>query len=183
MNHEEAGTSEKLDHLFEIGLVLVTVLAAAELEFSGDILANETATLNFIFRITTIPIILLILLWMFKEIYPAKLEPKVPLRRWLKEFSWVFLGNFVALTIFVYLLLSFFASVVENGTLPDLLALGAALLTFPATLEYRRRAHKPEQKLRIRRFYLVTVGEHLVWSSVSYFLVLWLLEAMNAIPL
>lgn len=184
MNNHETANRENLDHLFEIGLVLVTVLSAAELQFAASILpADEHNVLNFFFRITTFPIIILVLLWLFKELYPSRLERKVPLRRGLKEFSWVFLGNLIVLNLVIYLILSFSGTLTEFALWAEILAVCAIVFTFPVTWAYRKCDVAPETESLPRKFYYLTVLEHAVCSVVAYFLVEWMLEVMAATPL
>jgi small-conductance mechanosensitive channel len=182
MNHDN-GNRVDLDHLFEIGLLLVTVLSAAELQFAGIVMGQDTAGLNFIFRITTTPIIILVVLWLVKEFCPARLERRVPLKRGLKEFGWIFLGQFIALALIVYFILSFYASIADFLFWADILALLAIVLTFPVTLEYRKFDFKRRDGPLTRRFYAVSVGEHVVWSVVAYLVLTWVIEAMATIPL
>jgi hypothetical protein len=66
----------RIDHLFEIGLVLVTLLFGAELQYvSVQIEFQEAATksmvdVNFTFRVFSILLGILILLWITKELIP-----------------------------------------------------------------------------------------------------------------
>lgn len=86
----------ELDHLFEIGLVLLGILSAAEFEYSLSIENEEMFA--YILRVCTVPFIILILFWLVKEIFSDVTSKK--LRMILTDFCWSFWGE----TLLFYLL-------------------------------------------------------------------------------
>jgi len=85
-----------LDSLFEIALVLLGVLSASEFQYY---LTTEEKALHFYaLRVFTVPILVLIIFWLAKELMGDLPFPKV--RMLMTEFCW----NFWSFTLFYYLL-------------------------------------------------------------------------------
>ena len=85
-----------LDSLFEIALVLLGVLSASEFQY---FLTTEDKAMHFYaLRVFTVPILVLIICWLAKELMGDLPFPNV--RMLLTEFCW----NFWSFTLFYYLL-------------------------------------------------------------------------------
>ena len=116
---------ERLDGLFEIGLILLSILSAAEFEYA---LVTENPTLHaYALRVFTVPVIVLILFWLIKELSEGVLRND--LRMLLSEFCW----DFWSFTLFFYLLLIFGQGI--GISLSFILSLGMIALV---TLAYNR---------------------------------------------
>lgn len=93
---------QDLDKVFEIALVLLGILAAAEFQYATALpLSNDVAKLQqFTFRVTTLPFVVLIMGWIINELY-IKVKRKQQLEYFLKFFCW----NLWSFTLFVFLIL------------------------------------------------------------------------------
>jgi hypothetical protein len=96
--------ASQLDKVFDIALVLLGVLAAAELQYISSVEMATDTDLLFTFRLTTSPFVILILAWICKEVI-VKLIRRLKLRMILTLFSWAFWSN--TLFVFMYLFISF----------------------------------------------------------------------------
>lgn len=111
---------EHLDSLFQVALVLLGILAAAELQYATafplptDLTALQ-GVLNlreFTFRITTIPFVILILTWMIKEIV-VKARKNRRLEMVITLFCW----DFWSFSLYIFLAILYTFSV--RGGLKD----------------------------------------------------------------
>ncbi|MGB8781253.1 MAG: hypothetical protein WCD81_11485 [Candidatus Bathyarchaeia archaeon] len=64
---------KRLDDLFNVALVLITVLGAAEFGFVA-VVSNDISTTKYFFWIFTYPIVTLIMAWMLKEFISVHVE-------------------------------------------------------------------------------------------------------------
>lgn len=88
---------DRIDHLFDIGLVLLGILSAAEFQY---FLTGEDKALYFYaLRVYTIPFIVLIGFWLAKELVGILLNSPA-LRMLLSDFCW----DFWSFTLLYYLL-------------------------------------------------------------------------------
>lgn len=106
----------RIDHFFEIGLLLATILSAsifqyvsAKYQFQIDLKdVDKLRDLGFLFKELTIPVVVLILAWLGKELVPETfLKVLHPLKRFIKEFCWTFLSNFLVLELLSLIFLGF----------------------------------------------------------------------------
>lgn len=159
-----------IDYVFAAGLVLVAVIAFAELQFTSFVLSQNQVSqaqiwiqIIFVFRVTLIPMFILATIWLATTVFP---HVKIPLarRRYLKEFCWALLGNVLALEIVLFNLLSangftyihIGTEVTYGGGIFQLTP--SFFLTFLATWQYRRIDQVGNQSAR--KFGLFTVIEH-----------------------
>ena len=101
-----------IDYVFAVGLILAAVIAITEIQFTSFVLSQNQASqgqiwiqIIFVFRVTLIPMFILAPIWLLAVIFP---HVRIPLarRRYLKEFCWALLGNFLALEIVLFNLMS-----------------------------------------------------------------------------
>jgi hypothetical protein len=171
-----------IDYVFAAGLIVVAVIAFAELQFTGFVLSQNQVSqgqiwiqIIFVFRVTLIPIFILLAIWLLAMIIP---HVKIPLakRRYLKEFCWALLGNVLALEIVLFSLLlangftyvHMGSAVTYEGGIFQLIP--SFFLTLLATWQYRKIDSVGNQNAS--RFGLFTVIEHLVIYVISYVIIL-----------
>lgn len=129
------------DKVFDLCLLLITVIAGAELGYSGS--SNQLEVTKSIFHWTTIPLLILIPLWIFLMLLPIETIKfrgfeKHFSRRFLKEFCWAFFGNIFAVEIVTFFALSTNQTLTSGVTsLIFLSALFLYALTFYAVLQYQ----------------------------------------------
>jgi hypothetical protein len=184
----------EIDYLFAIGLLIVAVIAVAELQGASFYLGQYQVSqadiwghLFFVFEGTMVPMFVLVTIWLTAMIFP---HVKIPLarRRYFKEFCWALLGNVLALEIVIcgflrlgiYLHWSIGYEVVYSGggwRIFELLP--SFFLTLLATWQYRRIDSTKNQSTI--KFGLTTVLEHGLIYSISYFLLLMIL--VSSVPL
>ena len=84
-----------LDNLFEIALVLLGILSAAEFQY---FLMKEDAEIHmYVLKVFTVPLVVLIILWLAKELARDEFPPNVTMI--LTEFCW----NLWSFSLFYYL--------------------------------------------------------------------------------
>jgi hypothetical protein len=88
---------ERLDHLFEIGLVLLGILSAAEFQYY--IATEKAATWLYDLKVFTLPFLALIILWIIKELF-CIINKKSIVNLFLTDFCWCLWGSM----LFFYLL-------------------------------------------------------------------------------
>lgn len=101
-NQEKQARQSQVDRAFDACLLLITVIAAAELGFASSL--DEHQLIMNVFRWTTIPLFVLIPLWIFLMLLPAgQLRFKgIEIyfsRRYLKEFCWGLFANIFTLEV------------------------------------------------------------------------------------
>ena len=163
-----SGEKDRIDKLFELGLLLVTVLAASELGYAAVRFATELGNVNFIFRALTIPIVILILVWIINELVPSP-SSKVPLTRFLREFCWGLLGNLFVLEILMFVALSFTVDPLPLSLWVNAGTFTALFITLPAIWQYREIEHIDSEK-RLRYRLVGALVEYLPIYGIAYIL-------------
>jgi len=108
------------------------------------------SVVNFVFRVLTIPIVILIMVWLINDLAPS-LPFNIPLRRFVKEFCWALFGNLFVLEILVFAVLSFTADPVPLSLWVYAGTFMALFITLPAIWRYREiEGISTEKRLRYR---------------------------------
>jgi hypothetical protein len=180
----------EIDKIFELGLLLVTVIGAAELQYSSYIFSfsptNSTLTqqqiqeamhsniilVNSIYRWTTIPVFILVLVWIIAQIVPnIKVNStvnKFVKRRFIKEFCWCLFGSFFIFEIITFVGISYKSVPIVITYIATALAI---FLTFYPTWRYRKddiyEMRNPTRSLQIRTMY-----EHIFIFFIAYILMM-----------
>lgn len=179
MDHDKE--KDRLDKMFELGLLLITVLAASELGYSSIKYANDLGQVTFVFRGLTIPIIVLIMLWIVSELTPS-LPIKKPLRRVAKEFCWALFANFFVFEIIVFVALGFTSNPTLTGYWGQAVTLLAFLITIPVIWRYREAERIDVNERRGRRV-AGAIAEDAGVYVCAYFSLLAMLLASGFLPL
>ena len=163
----------RIDHLFEVGLVLATVLSAAELQYVSvktefqEQATRNMADVNFTFRVFSILLVLLILSWIIKELIRS-----ARLRIWIRNFCWAFLSMVYVLEAVSFVVLTTFTTVSQLGSITGVLLLSALIFTLVITWTYSElgsgTVHYPS---RLRTFVMVG-AESIIHVCVSYFILI-----------
>lgn len=176
-----------IDKVFELCLLLVTVIGAAELQYASFIFSQNSpfnpltkeqyllnlAQSNFVFRITTLPIFILVTTWLVLMVLPQGkfhgLE-KYAKRRYIKEFCWTFFGNLLVLEIIIFTSLSFSKEVSSSVSGGLVVMIISFFLTFLVTWQYRKG--DPTNFQDPIRFRVFSAIEHGLIYFFSYYLIL-----------
>ena len=160
---------KRIDRLFEIGLLLATVLSASILQYASAryVYEEKLTDLDFAFKELTIPLVILILLWLIKELFPRRSLKWLHLKRWAKEFCWTFLSNFLVLGILSFIIVSFTTDTNLLSSITATMVIIALLLTFPISFNYRKREEENEKSKSRRRFHAMTIPEHTIIFVIS----------------
>jgi hypothetical protein len=178
-----------IDKVFEIGFLIVTVIAVTELQFTSFVLGQNQLSqaeiwiqVIFVFKGILIPMFVLVAIWLVAMIFP---HVKVPLarRRYLKEFCLALLGNVLALEIVLFNILSVSGFADSHIHMGSVVIFGGGIfqfipsffLTLLATWQYRGIDSTKNQSSI--KFGLTTVIEHGLIYSISYFLLLIILSS------
>jgi len=141
---------QRIDRLFDVILVLVTVLAAAELQYASVAFMenpdpNRTFilklnSLSFTFRVLTISIIFLIFIWLGKEFFQNENR-----RMFMRELCWTFAIYTFLLELLVFWVLTFVAIdmawFITGASIPLTILLGLVMREYhrlAPDLEYLR---------------------------------------------
>ncbi len=186
------------DNIFEVCLLLVTVLAAAELQYAsflyplnGDPLSQQykfnLEQVNFVFRVATIPIIIMITIWIAVMLIPStsiKLRVLERFRkRFAKELCWTLFGNLFVLEIIIFVNFSFSKELIPSKLGAQYGTLLSVLLTFPATWNYAKRDQYNTEKTQQKRFeWLLPIAEHAIIYVISYMILLKILWLSGTMP-
>ena len=98
---------DRLDHVFEVALVLLGILSAAEFQYFltlytlSDSSSVPVTLLYYLLRVNTAPFIVLIVSWLAKELFSDMFRPQVKML--FTEFSWDFL--YFALVYYLFVLI------------------------------------------------------------------------------
>lgn len=155
---ESPSTHEAIDHLFEIALVLVTVLSASQMQFVS---VKTPDQLDIVFKELTLPIIIVILSWLIKELIPSRL----PLKRFLKEFCWAFLAFSLTLEIGAFIESGFATTAFQIDLSIKIMVFAGAFLTFPVTWTYADVGDWKTEKWALAK----VIIEHYLIYCLSYF--------------
>jgi hypothetical protein len=182
---EETKNGIEIDKIFELCLLLVTVIAAAELQYASLIYASKEVLyqVNYIFRVSTIPIIILITTWIVVKLFPSIPSKARPLRRFAKEFCWTLFGNLFALEIIVFVYLGFSKELAPSMVWGQYGTLLSVILTFPATWQYRKAEQKERQNIFRTDFPWITLLEHVALYLLSYGLLRYIMFLSGTMPL
>jgi len=130
---------ERLDKLFDIALVLLGVFSASELQVLTTTASLEqgNSNLQYLLRIFTMPLFVLLIGWLTKEIFADELSANW--RMTLTEFCW----NLWGFTLFYYLVIYVFATVVPDVAQYGVyLSFGLALLLIVFIQRTYRKAYR-----------------------------------------
>jgi hypothetical protein len=184
-----------IDYVFAVGLILVGVIAVAELQFTNFFLGQNLGQnqlshgqiwiqIFFVFKATMVPIFVLVVIWLTAMIFP---HTKTPLakRRYLKEFCWALFGNVLALEIVLFSLLLSASEYLKGGigwevNLRIFELVPSFFLTLLVTWQYRRMDSAKSQNAT--RFGLITVIEHGLIYLISYFAI-WMIVLSSILML
>jgi hypothetical protein len=176
------------DKVFDVCIVLLTVLAAAELAYVSFLFStdatNNLGQVNYFFRVTTIGTIILLIIWIIASVSPQisgvlEVPSWLALRRWFKQFCWNFFGN-----LFIFEITAFVFFAIDNSALLSLIAINEGsfavlFFTFPAVYYYWR---KDNQNVTGKRM-LIPVIEHIVTFLLALGVLALIVAYSNATPL
>jgi hypothetical protein len=182
--------SDKADRFFEIALLLATVLSASIFQYLwskysfGNTPTNtvKLSDLSFEFKELTIPIIVLILLWLLKELISGRSVLSLRFKSIVKEFCWTFLGIFLAAEILSVAFLGFITNPSQLSTTLGVMLLFAFVTTFAITGKYSEYiSGELESKKSWLRRLGSALGEHCIVFAFSYFVFVALIW-LSALP-
>ena len=170
---------KEIDRVFELCLLLVTVIAAAELQYASFVFSQpfDKIQVNVIFRYTTIPILILVTIWIALMLIPpiiTRFKILAKFRRFMKEFCWGLFGNLFVLEIITFVTLSVSTDIAPSMTWGQVARFLSVFLTFPVTWQYRKADQDNQQnQSRFQRlgFLWTSVSENLVTYFIAYFVV------------
>lgn len=162
----------RLDKIFELCLLLITVIAAAELQYASTLFQTDLPQLNQIFRWTTIPLFFIITFWLFLMIFPSLSVKLGGLENYVnknvgKAFCWVLFGNFFVLLIITFWALSFSADVRATALTGEWATTMVYPLTLYITWNYLKANFYEMRKLSWKMVAFVS-GIHLILYATSY---------------
>jgi len=184
-------TRNEIDKIFELCLLLVTVIGAAELQYASFYFSPSTdrsnvIMVNSIFRWTTFTIFILIFLWIISIFTPSmaiknRVLAKIFKRRKLKEFCWSLFGNLFLWEIIYFFSISYSASSPLSGlNIATIVTLAfviytAFLLTLYATWRYRKDDIYEMQNQPLRSSILSAISEHTIiyFSTLVLMMIIW----------
>jgi hypothetical protein len=178
-SNEESTGRINVDRVFDACILLVTVLATAELSYVAYLCPSTVpsylAQVNYFFRVTTSVIIALVVSWILVSLIPSPSETlklgglRKFRRRYIKELCWCLFGNLFVFEIIAFVYYGFF-----NGELSEVLTIYygmffAFFLTLPATWMYSRIDGKPNRSQSMYRLrLLIPIVEHLTIFFIAY---------------
>jgi len=169
---------ERVDRLFDIVLVLITTFSAITL--AHVTFAQNTAEVNFAFRVLMTPLIILIGLWLIRGLVSSLGRIPSPWKMLLRQFCWAFFGQLFILNalIFAYsvwIIRSFYQLFLIQNQIPfifsvpiDFWAMWNYAECYPGHPFFRRRS---------LGFFIWTIvgpgiGQILSWLILSRFILL-----------
>jgi hypothetical protein len=120
-------TRERFSGIFDVALVLLFVLGATETTYFAKVWNDQTAL-----KFTVTPFILIVLIWLMKELFKGDLEKEKKLELWLLTTEWCW--EVWSLSLAYYL---FFFALFQLPTFPTIAltyALGIGFIIFLAIL-------------------------------------------------
>jgi hypothetical protein len=165
--HEMEKRRNHLDSLFEIALVLLGILSAAEFQY---FLTTEKAELHFYaLRVFTVPFVVLIGFWLVKEL--SNDVAKLHIRMLLTEFCW----DFWSFALFYYLL-GIYGGFQIGIALSFVLSL---LLIYAVMLAYKRaspvetgdrsmHSYYKNAKWVLLRWFVVFLGAYMLLLAIVF---------------
>jgi hypothetical protein len=178
----------EVDKVFELCLLLVTVIAAALLQYASFVYSQNFVLkeVNYTFRVTTIPIFVLVTTWIVLMLFPSitvRHHILGNLRRIAKEFCWAFFGNFFVLEMLIFFYLGFSEEAISSQSVAQYATLFSVVFTFLATWQYRKADRDNTQRTSRFGFRLMSICEHSVIYGFSYFLLMFVIYVSAVIPL
>jgi len=156
--------SRRIDKLFEFALVVLSVLAATEFQYVGSV-PERQVEISYAFKILSYPIVILIVLWLIKEIV-FTWSPRNPgFKMAYTEFCW----DFWAITLFLYLLLFQLFAFGQVNLISALFSLGlSGLLSLVISIGYEKAEpgmvyFKRRLRRRIRSTIIFALALGLAW--------------------
>ena len=182
---EKPKNVSRIDKIFELCLLLITVIAAGELQYASFIYSSKDtlSQVNYFFRVSTIPIIILVTTWIVMKLFPSLPSKVHVLRRFVKEFCWTLFGNLFALEIIVFVYLGFSTELDASMVWGQYGTLLSVLLTFPATWQYRKADQENGQNMLKPYFPWITLLEHAVLYFLSYGLLRYIMFISGTVPM
>jgi len=114
---------ERVDRLFDIAVVLITVFSTIVLSYASvrsdfqnsmlDAAQRSMAEVNFSFRVLTIPLVTLIFVWLVRGLVPSHGHLSLLLKMLLRQFCWGFFCMLFNLNALVFLYLLFTKNPIE----------------------------------------------------------------------
>jgi len=156
----------RIDHLFDVGLVLVTILFGAELQYVSA--TRNTADVTFTFRVFTILLVLLIISWIIRE-----LIPNAKLRIVVRNFCWGFVSMIIALEGLSFFALSSFTDPNQLRSITSVLFVLSFLFTILIIWTYRRLGSESVHSPSLIGSIVWSIVESILDVSVSYFVILY----------
>lgn len=164
----------RLDRVFDLCLLLITVISAAELQYASTLFQNDVTQLNEVFRWTTIPLFVIITIWLFMMVLPSSIK----LKNIGKAFCWELFGNFFVLLIITFNALSFQKDVRTTAVSGEWAAFLVAFLAIYTTWHYLKEYfYKPNWLIKS-----LVVLFHLTLFSASYLIVFLILGYSIILP-
>jgi hypothetical protein len=167
----------RLDKIFDVCLLLITVISAAELQYASTLLQNDINQLNEVFRSITIPLFFIIIIWLFVMVFPSS-GFWTKLKNVGKAFCWELFGTFFVLLIITFNALSFPNDVKTTPLSGELAIFLVAFLTIYTTWNYlKENFYKPNWFTKS-----LVVLIHLILFSASYLIVFIILGFSIILP-
>jgi hypothetical protein len=144
----------RMDSLFQVALVLLGLLAAAEFQF---ISSSPDSTMLYVFRITTLPFVILIILWVGKELVKELFG-----HRNATILTTLFCWDYLSFNLLYYLLLftgfqTGIASVEFFGGLSIVITIGIVLANTAVWLIYRKIFGPEAQFFKSKRWRVAVI--------------------------
>jgi len=187
---------KEIDKIFELCLLLITIIAAAELQYASYVFSqiypqepaltahqiaeqmrSNAVQVNIVFRYTTFPLLVLITTWiilMLIQSIKTNFGILQKFRRFMKEFCWGLFGNLLVLEIITFSTLSVSTELAPSMIWGQVARFLSVFLTFPATWYYRKADGGNQQNhSRFERlgFVWTSVLENLTTYIIAYFVV------------
>ena len=173
-----ASDRQRIDHLFEVGLILLGILSAAEFQYVASttplnpFITEEQTMLeiSYAFKVLTYPPVVLIVAWLLKELLPRARFPNG--RMLLTEFCWGFWG----FTLFFFLInFVLFARVYRVNLLwPAIFSLVLTVILIYQVMQAYARALRGIDYFRLRKWRVCSA----ISFISSYFLLLLIISAL-----
>jgi hypothetical protein len=128
---------ERFSGIFDVALVLLFVLGSTETTYFAKVWNDQTAL-----KFAVTPFILIILIWLMKELFKADFEKEKKLELWLLTTEWCWEVWSLSLAYYLFFLVLFQLPTFPTIALAD--ALGIGLIIFVAILVAYCRQYREE---------------------------------------
>jgi len=173
---EKRARTDKPDRLFEIALLLISMLSASIYQYVWSKYSFDTTSLTtsqklsdlgFLFKDLTIPIVFLILLWLLAEFVSGESAFLSSVKRIGKEICWTFLSIFLATEILQLFFYGF-----AKTPLPQVLGI-MVLIAFLSTFAVTRKYGEPTSAKGKSQSpsMLKSLPEYMIVFALSYSLI------------